>query len=346
MAGSYSLKLIYSLANSQSKALSEVMDWVKQLEQSNAKLQQKVNQQTQELERCSQHLKNVLNDSHRMQRHLVQMEKMAMLGQMVSGISHEINNPINFLYGNLPYVEAHVEDLLRVLQAYQSSNPHITQAVQAVLEEVELDFVLEDLPRIVSSIKLGTDRIRELVLTLRNFYRLDEPEMKPADLHEGINNTLLLLQHRYKQEVEIVREFGDIPLIECHINQLNQVFMNLLSNAIDALLEQSPDRLVNSTNDKATKQIVIKTEKLGSDRLAVSITDNGPGIPLEVQDRLFEPFFTTKPMGIGTGLGLSISYQIVTENHQGRIFCCSAPSGGTTFMVELPLWQKREDGGI
>ncbi|QZZ21556.1 sensor histidine kinase [Leptothermofonsia sichuanensis E412] len=345
MVGSYSLKLVDSLVNFQSETLKEVMDWVNQLEQSHAKLQQKVNQQTRELERCHQHLKDVLNDSQRMQRHLVQMEKMAMLGQMISGISHEINNPINFICGNLPHVEAHVEDLLKLIQAYQSTDAGKTKAVQTVLKEVDLDFLLDDLPRIIGSMKLGTDRIRSLVLTLRNFYRLDEAEMKPADLHEGICNTLLILHHRYKQEIEIIKEFGDIPLVECHINQLNQVFMNLLSNAIDALLEQPSVALEPATDHKpdagTPKRIVIKTERLEGDRLVVSITDNGPGIPLEVQERLFEPFFTTKPLGIGTGLGLSISHQIVTENHRGRIFCCSAPGNGTTFMVELPIGQKR-----
>ncbi len=341
MSDSYFLKLVHRLADSQAETLSETIDWVKQLEQSNAKLQQKVDLQSQELIRCHQRIDAILNESHRMQRHLMQMEKMAMLGQMISGISHEINNPISFIYGNLPYVEEHVKDLLKVLHTYQSSYPVKTESVQAVLQEVELDFVLEDLPRIVDSMKLGADRILELVLTLRNFYRVDEPEMKLADLHEGINNTLLLLQHRYKQEVEITREFGDIPLVECHINQLNQVFMNLLSNAIDALLEQSMDEDPDyGSNETAVKKIVIKTEKLGSDRIAVSITDNGPGIPLEIQERLFEPFFTTKPMGIGTGLGLSISHQIVTEHHHGQIFCCSAPRGGTTFKVELPIQQK------
>ncbi|WP_421655987.1 sensor histidine kinase [Leptothermofonsia sp. ETS-13] len=339
MSNSYFLKLVHGLADSQVETLSETIDWVKQLEQSNAKLQQKVDLQSQELARYHQRINALLNESHRMQCYLMQMEKMALLGQMISGISHEINNPISFIYSNLPYVEEHVKDLLKVLHTYQSSYPIKTEAVQAVLQEVELDFVLEDLPRIVDSMKLGADRILELVLTLRNFYRVDEPEMKLADLHEGINNTLLLLQHRYKQEIEIIREFGNIPLIECHINQLNQVFMNLLSNAIDALLEQSVKDSSHGDDETIVKKILIKTEKLGSDRIAVSITDNGPGIPLEIQERLFEPFFTTKPMGVGTGLGLSISHQIVTEHHHGQIFCCSAPGGGTTFMVELPIKQ-------
>lgn len=276
-----------------------------------------------------------------LQPHLVQMEKMATLGQMVSGVSHEINNPINFIYGNLPYIEDHVQDLLKVVQVYQDSYPTQTPAVQDVLAEVDLDFVLADLPRIVNSMKLGADRIRELVLTLRNFYRLDEAEMKPADLHEGINNTLVLLQNRYKQRIEIIRQFGDIPPIECHINQINQVIMNLLSNAIDAL-----DAETESTDPSAAKkEITISTQLLNPDWILISVADNGPGIPLEIQQRLFEPFFTTKPMGVGTGLGLSITHQIVTETHQGRIYCCSNVEEGTIFRVELPVRQPTQSVG-
>lgn len=338
-----SLGLFQALAKFDSETLSETIKWAEQVEQSNSALQKKIEQQSQELERCNQLLKEFQSESYRIRRHLMQMEKMAMLGQMVSGITHEINNPINFIYGNLPYIDEHVEDLLKVLQAYQNSGTEQTPAVQNVLQEVELDFILEDLPQIMNSIKVGSERIRELVLTMRNFYRMDEPEMKPADLHEGIEDTLLLLQHRYKQEVEIRKEFGDIPPIECHINQLNQVFMNLVSNAIDALLENSDNTgVTQGTKSETPKIITIKTEKLGNDRIAVAISDNGPGIPIEIQKRLFEPFFTTKPIGIGTGLGLSISHQIITENHHGQIYCCSSPNAGTTFMVELPIKQGEE----
>lgn len=291
------------------------------------------------MEHSSQHPPEDLGESQRLQKHLVQMEKLAVLGQMISGISHEINNPINFIYGNLPYVEEHVQDLLKVLQAYQSSYSDEAPAVQAALEEVEIDFVLEDLPRIMDSMKLGAERIRELVLTLRNFYRLDEAEMKPADLHEGIESSLLLLKHRYKQDIKITRAFGDIPLVECHINQINQVFMNLLSNAIDAVA-------AGEESDKPTSdqpEIIIKTQKIDGARVEIAISDNGYGIDQEVQSHLFEPFFTTKPIGVGTGLGLSISHQIITETHHGRIYCCSAPGQGTTFLVELPIQQHPEN---
>ncbi|MBL1177918.1 sensor histidine kinase [Pantanalinema sp. GBBB05] len=333
MAASYLALLTELVIAPQTVALDKAIHWIIQLEQSHATLQQKVNQQTEEIEQQGRHLTQLLAESQRIHQQMVQMEKMAILGQMLSGISHEINNPINFIYGNLPYVDEHVRDVLSLLQAYQESGADQHPHIQSVLEEIDLEFTLEDLPRIVNSMKLGADRIRELVLTLRNFYRLDEREMQVSDLHTGIENTLLLLQHRYKPTISIVKEFGDLPAIECHINQLNQVFMNLLSNAIDALLEQASNQ---------QPQIVIITQQLNSNQIAVSISDNGPGIPLEVQQRLFEPFFTTKPMGVGTGLGLSISHQIITETHHGRIFCCSAPGGGTTFMVELPIYQPVE----
>lgn len=330
MAASYLALLTELVIAPQTVVLGKAIHWITQLEQSQATLQQKVNQQTEEIEQQGRHLSQMLAEAQRIHQQMVQMEKMAILGQMLSGISHEINNPINFIYGNLPYVEEHVRDVLGLLQTYQESGANQHPSIQSVLAEIDLEFTIDDLPRIVNSMKLGADRIRELVLTLRNFYRLDEQEMHLSDLHTGIENTLLLLQHRYKPTISIIKEFAELPAIECHINQLNQVFMNLLSNAIDALLEQAANQ---------QPQIVIITQQLNSNLIAVSISDNGPGIPLEVQQRLFEPFFTTKPMGVGTGLGLSISHQIITETHHGRLFCCSAPGGGTTFMVELPVRQ-------
>lgn len=323
---------------------TQVLESQKQLAKRNAELEKKIDRRTQELAAQNQRLNEALTELQKMNLHLVQTEKMSMLGQMVSGISHEINNPINFIHGNLPYLEEHIEDLLAVLETYRDRFPQETLKVEAALPDVELDFIVEDLPRIVDSMRLGTERIREIVLNLRNFYRLDEAEMKPADLEAGIESTLVLLQNRYKQKIEIVRQFGQIPLVECHINQLNQVFMNLLSNSIDALLEDelSPDETLMVMGSPAkTKQIVIKTEALEGSRVGIWISDNGTGIAAEAQERLFEPFFTTKPRGVGTGLGLSISHQIITEAHQGRIYCCSASGEGTTFAIELPLRQEK-----
>jgi signal transduction histidine kinase len=321
--------------------LGKVDNLVKELQERNAKLEQKVGELTRELQEKDQCLFEALAEMQRMKEHLVQMEKMSMLGQMVSGISHEINNPINFIYGNLPYVEEHVEALLKVVEAYQSAYPSNSSAVEDALLEAELDFVLEDLPRIVESMKLGADRIRDLVLNLRNFYRLDEAQMKPADLNAGIESTLVLLHNRYKQKIDILRQFGDLPPVECHINQLNQVFMNLISNAIDALQAKEA-----SNGCCVPKQIAIVTEALSADRVSISISDNGLGMPPDVLARVFEPFFTTKPMGVGTGLGLSISHQIVTQTHGGEIYCLSTPGEGTTFVVELPVRQSKRCGQV
>lgn len=332
------IAVVYLYQRSRFVHSTSVLEAQQDLERRKAELEAELSQCQQELAAKQQELKEVSQELQQMQLHLMQAEKMAMLGQMVSGISHEINNPINFIYGNLPYIEEHVQDLLKVIQAYQSATFSESANLQEVLEEVELDYVLEDLPSIVDSIKLGTNRIRELVLNLRNFYRRDEAEMKLADLHEGIKTTLVLLHNRYKKHnIEIVEKFGDIPPIECHINQINQVFMNLISNGIDALV----DTPVKNGETSIRKQIIITTERLGSDRVAVRISDNGHGMTTEVLQHLFEPFFTTKPIGVGTGLGLSISYQIVTQSHKGKIYSCSELGMGTTFTVELPIFQPQ-----
>lgn len=329
---------------------TQVLDSQKQLQKRNAELEQKIDRRTQELKEQNQRLNAALAELQQMNLHLVQTEKMSMLGQMVAGISHEINNPINFIHGNLPYVEEHVDGLLTVLQAYQDSQLPTSAQVETLTQDIDLDFIVEDLPRIVSSLKMGTERIRELVLNLRNFYRLDEAEMQFADLEAGIDSTLVLLQNRYKQKIEIKRQFGKIPEIECHINQLNQVFMNLLSNSIDALLEDelanAPVAIASLSEPRPLKQIRITTEAFDDQRVRIRISDNGPGMPIEVQTHLFEPFFTTKPRGIGTGLGLSISHQIITETHQGKIYCCSAPGEGTTFAIELPIRQQLVEGAV
>ncbi len=307
------------------------------LEQRNVTLEQLVEQRTQELREQNERLNNTLIELQQMQGHLIQMEKMSLLGQMVSGISHEINNPVNFIYGNLPYVEEHVRDIIKVLEAYQTSCEEESEHIQKVKDEIELNFVLDDLQNLVDSMKVGAARIRELVLNLRSFYRLDEAQMKYADLHAGIESTLVLLSNRYKKKIEIAREFGDIPQVECYINQVNQVFMNLISNAIDALIAE------NSSRKKEPKRIAIATQLIDADWVAVKISDNGPGIPVEIQNRIFEPLFTTKARDVGTGLGLSISQQIVTETHRGRIYCYSTPGEGTTFTVELPVVQEKAE---
>ncbi|WP_066382130.1 GAF domain-containing sensor histidine kinase [Anabaena sp. CA = ATCC 33047] len=271
------------------------------------------------------------------QTKLIQNEKMSSLGQLVAGIAHEINNPVNFIYGNLSHASEYTQELLQILTLYQKYHPQPHREISQALEELDLDFVIEDLPKIISSMQVGADRIRSLVLSLRNFSRLDEAENKYVDIHEGINNTLLILQHRLKANahfagIEIMKNYGELPLIECYAGQMNQVFMNVLANAIDALEEHS------TQNQSIKSQINITTQfDPNQSRILIRIADNGPGMSPEVKKRIFDPFFTTKSVGKGTGLGLAISYQIVVEKHGGVLECVSEIGQGTEFWIEIPV---------
>lgn len=276
-----------------------------------------------------------LEEIKQSQSHLIQNEKMAGLGQLVAGVAHEINNPINFIAGNLNHAQHYVEDVLALVARYQLALPQPGTELQALIDEMDLDFLREDLPKTLASMALGTERIRQIVQSLRNFSRLDQAEMKAVDIHEGIDSTLLILQHRLKGKggtpaIDLVKHYGTLPLVECYPAQLNQVFMNVLSNSIDALQGEP----------MTTKPwIQVQTTSLGADWISIQVQDNGPGIPPGVQERLFDPFFTTKEPGKGTGLGLSISYQIVVEKHQGHLYCQSTPGQGTKFMIEVPIHQ-------
>jgi PAS domain S-box-containing protein len=279
-----------------------------------------------------------LRELQRTQAQMIQSEKMSSLGQLVAGVAHEINNPVNFIYGNLTHANAYIRDLLNLLKLYQTHYPNPVTEVQAAVNAIDLDFLLEDLPKLLRSMKVGADRIHKIVASLRNFSRMDEAEMKAVNIHEGIDSTLMILQNRIKAtpelpETQIIKRYGNLPKVECYAGQLNQVFMNILSNAIDALEEKF------ATCKTFQPQITITTELLNNRHVRIGFSDNGPGIPDAVKRRLFDPFFTTKPIGKGTGMGLSISYQIVTEKHGGQLKCISDPPNGASFVIDIPIAQ-------
>ncbi|MFB2896448.1 MASE1 domain-containing protein [Aerosakkonemataceae cyanobacterium BLCC-F50] len=311
-----------------SAVLHENRQATSQLKQANEELEDRVEERTFELTKALQKLQKT-------QQQMLQSEKMSSLGQLVAGIAHEINNPVNFIYGNLSHLNQYSQDLVTVIQTYQQHYPHPPQTLKELLEDVEIDFITEDINKIVCSMRLGTDRIRQIVLSLRNFSRLDEAEIKTVDIHEGIDSTLVILQHRLKAKsdrpaIDIVKEYGKIPLIECYAGQLNQVLMNILSNAIDALEEIATS---------SVGQICIITELINPQSVRIIIADNGNGIPEAFQTRIFDPFFTTKPTGKGTGMVMSISYQIITEKHGGKLYFDSIAGKGTKFIIEIPIKQ-------
>lgn len=287
-------------------------------------------------------LELTLQELQQTEAQLIQSEKLSSLGQLVAGVAHEINNPVNFVCGNLVHVNQYAQDIINLLHLYSEYYPQPVPEITAAAEKMDLDFLMEDFPKTLSSMQVGTERIQEIVQSLRNFSRVDEAQMKSVDLHEGIESTLLILHNRIKANggnagISILKEYGNLPLVECYSGLLNQVFMNILSNAIDALEEQE-----NKGNFLVQKpQIRIRTEinpQLTSSVL-ITIADNGPGMPEKVSCKVFEPFFTTKPTGKGTGLGLSISHEIITQKHGGQLRCCSSPEKGTQFMIEIPIRQ-------
>jgi two-component system NtrC family sensor kinase len=303
---------------------------VKLLCQTKGQLQQ----QTQDLEQALEELKQTHS-------HLIQSEKMSSLGQLVAGVAHEINNPVNFISNNIDYADEYTKDLLKILQLYQQYYPNSTPELTEQISAIDLDFLIEDLPKLINSMKVGADRIQNIVVSLKNFSRKDESEMKAVDIHEGINSTLMLLQNRLKARseypgIKVIKNYGDLPLIECCASQLNQVFMNILANAIDALEDLDKQRTVVEL-EQTPNTIEIVTSLVDTNWIKIQIADNGSGIPENLQKLVFDPFFTTKPVGKGTGLGLSISYKIVTEKHQGKLQCHSCPELGTEFIIELPL---------
>jgi two-component system, NtrC family, sensor kinase len=276
----------------------------------------------------NQLIEQVSNSTYQLkqaQSQLIQSEKMSGLGQMVAGVAHEVNNPVNFIHGNLQHTEEYITELLNLVQIYQTTYPTGTPEINQLIDRMDLEFLQQDLPKILASMRFGTERIRNLVLSLRNFSRLDEAEVKNVDIHEGLRSTLLILSHRLQDQVQVIENFGELPLIDCYPSQLNQVFINIIGNAIDSFPTTQSDR-----------QITITTKQLAYQQVQVRIKDNGSGILPEVQSRIFDPFFTTKPIGQGTGLGLSISYQII-ERHRGIIQLNSQVDYGTEFVINLPV---------
>lgn len=324
----------------------------------------------------AQTLQRTLDQLQQTQAQLIQSEKMSGLGQLVAGIAHEINNPVNFIYGNLTHTAQYSQDLLQLLQLYTLHYPSPAPEIQSLSGVIDLNFLVEDFPRLLSSMKLGAERIRQIILSLRNFSRLDQAEMKPVDIHEGIDSTLLILQNQLKARgrhpgIQVVKEYGQLPPIECYASQLNQVFLNILTNAIDALESQKEPGIITIRTELVKSQKELNFNRLKveschllipsdtpvensfsfgrqlshlppatlSDSVLIRISDNGSGITEAVRTQIFDPFFTTKPVGKGTGLGLSISYQIVVEKHGGILECFSQPSQGAEFWIQIPVVQ-------
>ena len=314
----------------------ELLQANNQLREMLTNVEGKVAERTVELIKANGELEQALTDLQQMQIHLIQAEKMSSLGQLIAGIAHEINNPVNFIHGNIRHLHNYVINLLEFVDLSQECSERVNSDLQSKAEEIDLEFIKIDLPKVIKSMEVGTHRIREIVLSLRNFSHIDQSELKSIDIHQGIEDTLLILGHRIKPQknsdfprIQIVKHYGDLPLVNCYAGQLNQVFVNILVNAIDAIEE--------SASSDRQPCISIQTQVIDNNYVEIAIADNGSGIPEAIQQQIFNPFFTTKPVGKGTGMGMAISYQIITEKHKGRLTCVSSLGKGTEFIILIPV---------
>ncbi|EDX74785.1 response regulator receiver domain protein [Coleofasciculus chthonoplastes PCC 7420] len=330
-----------------------------------AKNEHLLQSQQQEKQR-SLELEEALHKLQQTEVQLIQAEKMSSFGKIAAGIAHEINNPVNFIYGNLYHANEYIQDLFELITLYTQTYTHPTEKINRKIQEIELDFIQSDLPKLLESMQVGAERIRQTVSLLKNFFHLHEAELKFVDINQDINNTLLLLEYHLdakagRPRIEVIKNYGSLPLVKCYASELNQVFMNMLTNAIDALDEkygklkregemwlirgdrkagEEEEEFVRSplTPDQSqSPTIEISTESVDEAKVIIRIADNGSGMTEEVSQRLFDPFFSTKPVGSGTGLGLTISYQIIVEKHRGQLDVTSERGNGTEFVIEIPI---------
>ena len=339
-------KLVVEIGNQLGVALQQA-ELLAQIQKQSEALRQSSQREREK----AQELELTLDELRRTQAQLIHTEKMFSLGQMVAGVAHEINNPLSFIQGNLTPAREYFQDLLKLIKLYQQTYPNSTPEIQQLASLIDLDFLVEDWPKLMDSMHGGTQRIEEIVRSLKSFSRLDESELKPVDIHEGIENTLFILQHRLRSQgggpaIKVIKDYSQLPLVSCYASQLNQVFMNLLSNAIDAIETQPSPRVITIRTSLGTGDWGLGTGNWeeesqslipNSQYVVIQIADNGSGISEEVLHKIFDPFFTTKPVGSGTGLGLSISHQIVVEKHGGQLSCVSAPGEGTKMIVKIPV---------
>ena len=340
------------LLQAKDKAFMEIQELLGKLDRQKNELQATLTEKEQlaELAKAqSYQLQAALDELQQAQMNLIQTEKMSGLGQLVAGVAHEINNPINFIHANLKYLKDYSDDLTKIIKLYQQEYPNPSNEIKEVVESTDLEFLLEDLSDILKSMKFGTDRIQQIVKSLNTFSQHDRAEYKFTDIHEGIESTLHILNSRLKAKdknsaIQIHKDYAGLPKVECYPSQLNQVFMNILVNAIDAVEERDAQRSLEEINSHPSS-IRISTELLENQQIAIRIADNGSGIVEAKQARIFEPFYTTKPVGRGTGLGLSISYQIIVEKHKGTLTCNSTVGQGTEFTIQIPLQFSKKGTG-